>query len=122
MKRRTKIEKIAGPRRRPLRRIAALARSFARSIADGGGALWQAVLFGSRPAFVIDLKDGRASLRSGKASAKFLQSCEEIAASASLATGTIRGLRDRRGISLVYSRDIPEMMHQQFRNAWHLER
>ena len=89
---------------------------------DGAIALWQAVLFGSRPVFIIDVRDGRASLRSGKASAKFLQSCEEIAASASLATGTIRGLRDRRGISLVYSRDIPEMMHQQFRNAWHLER
>ena len=122
MKRRTKMEKMRGPRRRPLRRIAALARSLARSIADVAGAVWQTVLFGSRPAFVIDLEDGRASLRSGKAPAKFLQSCEEIAASASLATGTIRGLRDQRGISLGFSRDIPEMTHQQFRNAWYLER
>ena len=117
-----KIEKFRGARRRPLRRIVALARSLARSIAEGAGALWQTVLFGSRPAFVIDLEDGRASLRSGKASAKFLQSCEEIAATAVLATGTIRGIRDKRGISLVFSRDIPEMTHQQFRNAWHLER
>ena len=122
MKRHTKIERNRGPRRLPLRRIAAIARDFTRRLLDGAIALWQAVLFGSRPVFIIDVRDGRASLRSGKASAKFLQSCEEIAASASLATGTIRGLRDRRGISLVYSRDIPEMMHQQFRNAWHLER
>ena len=122
MKRHEKIEKMRGPRRRPLRRIAALARSLARSIAGGAGAVWQTVLFGSRPAFVIDLKDGRATSRSGKAPAKFLQSCEEIAATASLATGTIRGVRDRRGISLVFSRDIPDRTHQQFRNAWHLER
>ena len=117
-----KIERIRGPRRSPIRWIARMARSCARLVRDGAGALWQAVLFGSRPVFIIDVKDGRASLRSGKAQARFLQSCEEIAAGASLATGTIRGVRDRRGISLVFSRDIPEMTHQRFRNAWHLER
>jgi hypothetical protein len=122
MKRHEKIEKMRVPRRRPLRRIAATARSFARSVAGGAVAVWQTVLLGSRPAFVIDFEEGRASLRSGKAPAKFLQSCDEIAASASLATGTIRGVRDRRGISLVFSRDIPPITHQQFRNAWHLER
>jgi hypothetical protein len=122
MKRHTKIERIRGPRRLPLRRIAAIARGFTRRLLDGTIALWQAVPFGSRPVFIIDVKDGRASLRSGKAQARFLQSCEEIAAGASLATGTIRGVRDRRGISLVFSRDIPELTHQRFRNAWHLER
>ena len=99
-----------------------MAGSFARSVAGAAGAVWQAILFGSRPAFVIDLNEGKASLRSGKAPVKFLQSCEEIATSASLATGKIRGVPEKRGIVLVFSRDIPEMTHQQFRNAWHPER
>ena len=83
--------------------------------------MWQAGVFGARPAFVIDLEDGRASLRSGKAPTKFLQSCEEIATTCSLRRGTIRGIPDRRGVSLVFSRDIPEIARQPFRNAWHLE-
>jgi hypothetical protein len=111
-------------------------RSFSTSVSDafhsligrarlallGAGVILRILLIAPRPAFVVELKEGKALVKRGKVQSRFLRSCEQIAADCAVREGTIRGIRRGRGISLAFSRALPESTHQRFRNAWILER
>jgi hypothetical protein len=97
------------------------ARGYLRLAAVGAGVIFRILCLAPRPAFVVALKDGKASVRRGKVHPRFLRSCEEIAADGAIPHGTITGVPRGRGVSLAFSRDVPEAAHQRFRNAWSLE-
>jgi hypothetical protein len=97
------------------------ARGYVRLALVGAGVILRILCIAPRPAFVVALKDGKASVRQGKAPPRFLRSCEEIAAGCAVREGTIRGLPRGRGIALAFSREVPEAAHPRFRNAWSLE-
>lgn len=88
----------------------------------GAAVIFRIVFIAPRPVFIVDLRDGKTFLRRGKVHRRFLQSCEEIAADCAVREGTISGVRRGRGVSLAFSREVPESSHQRFRNAWSLER
>ena len=113
----------------PRRRLAAAASSifstvmgYARLAFVGATVILRILFIAPRPAFVVELKDGKAVCRRGKVHSRFLRSCEEIAADCAIRDGKIQGIRRGRGISLAFSRALPESSHQRFRNAWNLER
>ncbi len=70
--------------------------------------------------FTIVLDESGAALRRGQAPAAFVRHCSTIARDAGLESGSIYGTRSRQGVSLRFSRDVPEHLHQRFRNAWAL--
>ncbi len=68
--------------------------------------------------FKIVISESGAALRRGQALAAFVEHCATIARDAGLESGSIYGIRSHQGLSLRFSRDVPEHLHQRFRNAW----
>jgi hypothetical protein len=94
---------------------------YARLVIVGAGVIFRILFLPTRPAFVVDLKDGKAVLRRGTVHPRFLRSCEEIAADSGIPRGRIQGIRRGHGVSLGFSREIPDSAHQRLRNAWGLD-
>jgi hypothetical protein len=70
------------------------------------------------PVFVIDLRDGRASARSGEPPAGLIAEFSSTAHDLGLARGTVYVVRASHGLTLDFSSDIPESVHQRFRNVF----
>ena len=70
------------------------------------------------PVFVIELRGGSATVRSGEPPAGLVAEFSATARDAGLERGTIYGVRASHGLSLDFSTDVPESLHQRFRNVF----
>jgi hypothetical protein len=75
-----------------------------------------------RPVFIIDIKNGEASLLSGKVSNKLVIEFSSIAKHQDILRGTIYGLKSSKGIKLDFSPSIDDKDRQRFRNVWNVYR
>ena len=73
-----------------------------------------------KPAFVIVIENGRPKVERGKVSKAFVEDCRKLCAEAGIGNGIIKGKRKSGRITLWFSRHIPKVNHQQFRNAWNI--
>ena len=71
-----------------------------------------------RPIFIVLLNDGVARCPHGKTKGAFLQDCSDIAQKAKLKKGQILCVKKGGKATLSFSRNIPNSLHQRFRNAW----
>jgi hypothetical protein len=78
------------------------------------GALW--LFLRPRYLFVIDVQDGQARLRKGKATFLFVREVEEIFRDQAVESGSVRGLAAGKGVVLRFSRQVPESCRQRIRN------
>jgi len=76
------------------------------------------VAWHARTVFVIEIGPDGARLRRGRPPPGFVVACTEVARMHGLKRGRIKGLRTGSGIRLRFSADIPERLHQRFRNVW----
>jgi len=70
--------------------------------------------------FIVEFEEGRATVRKGKVSARFLRDCEELCRSLQIKKGMIQAVKDLEGVRLLFSKEIPEAYHQRFRNVWRM--
>lgn len=70
------------------------------------------------PIFVIELRNGSASVRSGEPPAGLVAEFSSTASDAGLRQGTIYVVRASHGPTLDFSSDIPDTLHQRFRNVF----
>ncbi|WP_018140491.1 MULTISPECIES: DUF3634 family protein [unclassified Thioalkalivibrio] len=76
------------------------------------------MLWHARLVFSVELRDGAARVRRGKPPSRFVSGCEDVARRYGLKRGQINAVRTDGGVQLRFSRDLPEMTHQAFRNVW----
>ena len=81
-----------------------------------------AFLMRPRPTFVVDIKDSKAVVRSGKVPASFLRDCEAILSLYEISEGRIKAKAAGSRVLFSFSSSIPHQYHQNFRNAWQLHR
>lgn len=87
------------------------------------GRLWDFCrLLSRQPDFTLRLEAGQAKLWQGKAPARFVSDCNDLAHDESLQAGLIFGIRRNRGYVLDFSAEVPERCHQTFRNLWQIHR
>ena len=72
-----------------------------------------------RYAFVIDIVNGSARVRRGKATPGFLHEVNRVCHEHSVLRGWVGGLRHGQRIRLVFSRSMPPPCQQKMRNVWH---
>jgi len=70
--------------------------------------------------FVVRIEKGRVSLTKGRIPPRFLSEVAEFAKSVGLRRGVIRGRREKTYTRIVFSKDIPSVVHQRLRNIWHV--
>ena len=70
------------------------------------------------PLFVIELRDGSAVTRSGEPPAGLVAEFSSTAHDAGLTKGMIYAVRASHGLTLDFSADVPESLHQRFRNVF----
>lgn len=70
------------------------------------------------PVFVIEVRDGSAIVRSGEPPAGLVAEFSSTAQDLGLVRGTIYAVRASHGLSLDFSSDIPDTLHQRFRNVF----
>lgn len=70
------------------------------------------------PRFTIRIRDGKAEATQGKVMDRVVAECSNVARERGLSGGTIYGMRRGDGVSLVFSKDVPEPDRQRFRNTW----
>ena len=76
-----------------------------------------------RPAaFEVVIENGTANTIRGSVPGSFLADCDSIARDHDIRKGSIRGVRRSQGLTLDFSRDIPEESHQKFRNVFEVIR
>jgi len=72
----------------------------------------------SKTIFIIKINHLLVKLIKGHAPNKFVSECEEIAKIRKTIKGKIFGVRENRGVKLVFSRSISDSEKQMFRNVW----
>jgi hypothetical protein len=70
------------------------------------------------PIFVIELRDGPAVVRSGEPPAGLVAEFSSTARDLELVRGTIYVVRVSQGLTLDFSSEIPDSLHQRFRNVF----
>lgn len=70
--------------------------------------------------FVIRIAEGNVVLAKGKVPKSFLRELRSFVKEEKLTVGTLRGKLRETYIRLVFSREIPEFLHQRIRNIWHI--
>ena len=74
------------------------------------------------PIFAIELRDGPAVVRSGEPPAGLVAEFSSTARDLDLVRGTIYARRASHGLTIDFSSDIPDNVHQRFRNVFGLYR
>ena len=69
------------------------------------------------PLFVIEFRDGSARARGGYVPPALVSAMSDVARDLNLQGGRVYGVRRPQGISLGFSRDVPEQAHQRLRNV-----
>lgn len=77
------------------------------------------LLMRERPMFVIDIEDGRAVVRSGKAPSGFLRECEAIVSMHDIPDGSISVSASGSRVSFAFSNPGLRAYEQNFRNVWY---
>jgi hypothetical protein len=72
----------------------------------------------SRFVWVIEVHDGEVQIKSGEPPREFVDDVERICQDGDITEAVISGVREGRYTSLSFSRNVPKMQHQRFRNAW----
>lgn len=75
-----------------------------------------------QPDFTLRIESGRARLWQGRAPARFVADCDDLARDEQLQQGLVYGLRRSHGYVLEFSSEVPERCHQAFRNLWQIHR
>ena len=78
---------------------------------------WLAFLW-RPPLFVVRVRSGVAAASRGVVTSKFLVACAEVLRDHGIPACTIRGYRTGKGVSLGFSREIPDTVRQNLRNVW----
>lgn len=82
--------------------------------------LWTA--FKPQCAFVIAIRDGVARLARGKATQAFVDAVSEVCGECDLQRGEVRGIRQKHGLRLEFSWQVPAPCRQRIRNIWAMQR
>lgn len=82
--------------------------------------LWTA--FKPQYAFVIAIRAGAARLTHGKATQAFIDAVSEVCGECELLRGEVRGIRQKHGLRLEFSRHVPAPCRQRIRNIWAMQR
>jgi hypothetical protein len=70
------------------------------------------------PVFAIELRNGSAFVKSGQPPAGLVAEFSTTAGDAGLDRGTIYAVRAAHGLTLDFSGEIPDSLHQRFRNVF----
>lgn len=70
------------------------------------------------PLFVIELRSGSASVKSGEPPAGLVAEFSTTAKDVGVERGTIYVVRASHGLTLDFSPEIPDSLHQRFRNVF----
>ncbi len=80
------------------------------------------ILLRPRPRFVVTVRLGMASVNPpGKVPPRFLEFCLVRCMEQGIVRARISGFQTRRGITLRFSKSIPERDRQKFHNVWNAE-
>lgn len=71
-----------------------------------------------RPAFIIRIHEGQASVSRGKVTPGFLAIVTDLCRDSSIQSGEIRGVAHGRRIALVFSNNLDCGFQQRVRNCW----
>jgi hypothetical protein len=85
------------------------------------GAVVAVLLLRPRPRFVVVIREGASRVERGEVPPRFVAFCEETCAAQGIHRARISGFQTARGISLKFSKGIPERDRQKFRNVWNAE-
>ena len=70
------------------------------------------------PAFVVEVKDGTATVTRGAVPPEFLKDLEDICREASHPSLRVRGFRGEQGVRLGFGAAVSASDRQRIRNAW----
>ena len=70
------------------------------------------------PLFVVELRNGSASVKSGEPPAGLVAEFSTTASDTGVERGSIYAVRAGHGLTLEFSIDSPESVHQRFRNVF----
>ena len=76
------------------------------------------LLLRPRTAFVIHVRAGHGTVRSGRIQSGFVTECERICTECGIDRATVRGCRTSGRVLLRFSRSVPKNHRQHFRNAF----